>query len=40
MVNDEWKDQSTPTEETQEASNLEDETKEVKERPQQGEGEN
>jgi len=40
MVNDEWKDQPTPTEETQEASpNPEGEKKEVKERPQQGEGE-
>ena len=40
MVNDERKDQPTPTEETQEASpNPEGEKKEVKERPQQGEGE-
>ena len=40
MVNDEWKDQPTPTEGTQEASpNPEGEKKEVKERPQQGEGE-
>jgi len=40
MVNDEWKDQPTPTEETQEASpNPEGEKKEVKGRPQRGEGE-
>ena len=40
MANDEWKDQPTPTEETQEASpNPEGEKKEVKGRPQRGEGE-
>ena len=40
MVNDERKDQPTPTDETQGASpNPEGEKKEVRERPQQGEGE-
>ena len=40
MANDEWKDPPTPTEETQEASpNPEGEKKEVKGRPQRGEGE-
>ena len=40
MVNDDWKDPPTPSKETQGASpNPEGEKKEVKERPQQGEGE-
>ena len=40
MVNDDWKDPPTPSKETQGASpSPEGEKKEVKERPQQGEGE-